>query len=65
MGTGVNESLLNATVVVLLGLLTIPYAWFFGLGLGAFFTAWVFVSLTYLVGPLVYPLSPGQKIEER
>jgi hypothetical protein len=61
MGKFSIETKINVIVIVVLGGLTIPYAWFFGLNIPQYFVTWVFVSIIYLLGTKVYPLFPEAK----
>ena len=58
-----NEWRLTAAVFAGLALLSYLYALLFSLGFVQGLSVWVFVSLTYLVGALIYPSSPDPKIE--
>ena len=58
-----NECKTSAVVFAGLALLSYLYALVFSLGFIQGLSVWVFVSLTYLVGVLMFPISPDQKIE--
>lgn len=58
-----NEWKISAVVFAGLALLSYLYALVFSLGFIQGLSVWVFVSLTYLVGVLMFPISPDQKIE--
>jgi hypothetical protein len=52
-----TETKIFLVVFIVLGILTIPYAWMFNIGLGGYIFTWLVAFTTYSIGYFAFPIA--------